>query len=117
MGIVILQNKASKKDIKLARKEYPNYIKITVDLEQKVVAIGGEYHADAEKILLEQYQSQQKNLWAGGYNIETKTFDTNALINMRSQDNPSSEVLDPNTREKILALVNDVLENIESLLE
>ena len=43
-------------DLVKAREEYPEYIKITADLEKRIVAIGGEYHADAEQILIKNFK-------------------------------------------------------------
>jgi hypothetical protein len=116
MAIVVLQKTVTKEDIKKSREEYPNYIKITVDLTQKIIAIGGEYHADAEKVLLEYHGSNQKDIWGGGYNIDLKEFETIAVINIRQPNNPSSEIIDTLARENFLKLVKIYLGNIESLL-
>ena len=116
MAIVVLQKTATKEDIKKSREEYLNYIKITVDLAQKMIAIGGEYHADAEKILLESHESAQKDIWGGGYNIDLKEFETIAVINIRQPNNPSSDIIDPVIRQNFLELVRIYLGNIEALL-
>jgi hypothetical protein len=116
MAIIVLQKTLTKKDIKNAREDYPNYIKITADLLQEIVAIGGEYHADAEKVLLENHGSKQKDIWGGGYNIDLGVFETNAVINIRQPDNPSSEIIDSFARENFLKLVKIHLGNIKSLL-
>ena len=104
MAIVVLTKKASKKDIKKATEEYPYYIKITADIRQEIIAIGGEYHADTEKILLEGSQSRQNDLWGGGLDLITGSFDTNAIINLRSGRNESTEILDPETRNRFLEI-------------
>ena len=49
--IIVLSKEASKEDIQNAKKEFGNYIKVVADTEKSIVAIGGKYHADAEKIL------------------------------------------------------------------
>ena len=116
MAVVILQEEPVKKDIEISREEYPNYIKITADLSQKIIAMGGEYHADAEKVLLENHGSKQKDIWGGGYNIDLKEFETIAVINIRQPNNPSSDIIDPAARENFLKLVKLYLGNIESLL-
>ena len=41
-------------------------VKYVVDVERGVVAIGGELHADAEQVLLEQ-GSRQADLWGANY--------------------------------------------------
>ena len=116
MAIVVLQKKPTKEDIKSAREEYPNYIKITADLAQEIIAIGGEYHADSQKIFLEEYGSKQKDIWGGGYNIILKKFEVNALVNLRPPENESMDILDPEIRNNFLELVEEKLSGIESLI-
>ena len=116
MAIVILQNKPTKENIKAAREEYPDYVKITVDLSQEIVLIGGEYHADSEKILIEKCGSKQKDIWGGGYNITLKKFETNAIINMRQPINDSTDILNPKIRDNFLKLVEEKLFNVEYLI-
>lgn len=103
MSIVILSKKATSQDLKKASHDYKTYIKITVDIEKKIIAIGGEYHADAEKLLLEN-GSLQKNIWGGGVDLILKRFETNAMINLRPTQNSSTEILDEKTREKFLKI-------------
>lgn len=110
MGIVIVKTGVSKKDFEEAKKDYGIYIKITADIETDIVALGGEYHADAERILLEN-GSKQENIWGGGINLETKTFETNAIINLRSGKNDSTEILNDNVKKKFLSLTKKVFKN------
>lgn len=116
MTIVVLQEKATKEDIVRSREEYQDYIKITADLSQGIVAIGGEYHADAEKTLLDKYGSKQKDIWGGGYNFTLKKFEVNAIINVRPSVNDSTDILDPAIRAGFLELVNKKLGDIQSLI-
>ena len=117
MAIIILQEKPTKENISKARKEHKEYIKITVDISQELVAIGGEYHADAEKILLDTYNSKQANIWGGGYNISTEKFETYAIINIRQDpDNQSMEIINPKIRKEFLQIVNKKLKDIKSLI-
>jgi hypothetical protein len=116
MAIIVLGRKITKDDIKKAREEYPNYIKITVDLLQKIVLIGGEYHADSEKILIDAYGSKQKDVWGGGYNVNTNKFEVNALVNLRPSTNDSMDILSPEIRNDFLGLVEQKLSDLKSLL-
>lgn len=117
MAIIVLQKKAKQKDILKAREEHKDYIKITADLTQKIVAIGGEYHADAEKILLEEHDSKQSDVWGGGFNISTNEIETIAIINIRQNpENKSMEIVNPKVRKRFLEVVNEKLKDIESLL-
>jgi hypothetical protein len=116
MSIVVIDKKLTKEYVDKAREEYPGYIKITVDLSQRIVLIGGEYHADSEKILLDDYSSKQHDIWGGGYNINTKKFEVNALVNLRPSVNDSMDILDPQIRNDFLNLAKEKLSNIQSLI-
>ena len=107
MAVVIIRDQITKKDIKTASEEYGDYIKIVVDVETGAIAIGGEWHADAEKILLEQ-DSKQQNLWGGGINMQTKKLDYTALINIRPKDNNNSmEILDTEIKSSFDKIVKE----------
>lgn len=97
--IVILKKKATKEQIIKASEEFKTYIKIVADIEKEIVAIGGKFHADAEKILLEN-GSLQDNLWGGGLDLLSGKTDMQAIINIRpSKNNDSMEILDPKIRD------------------
>jgi hypothetical protein len=116
MGIIIVGQEITKNDINASREDYPEYIKITADLDKEIVAIGGEYHADAERVLVERFDSKRSDIWGGGYNISTKAFEVNAMLNLKSGSNESLEILDPKIRTKFLEIIKNKLGNIESLI-
>lgn len=116
MSLVLVGENLTAADLEKAREEYKFYIKITVDLRQELVVVGGEYHADAEQLLLGKYGSLQSDIWGGGFNIEAKQFETNAIINLRSGVNDSMEILDADLRSRFLELVRSRLANILELL-
>lgn len=66
--------------------EFEVYIKTVIDIEKKVCSAGMSRHFEGEQILLEQ-GSQQKNIWGGGIDLETKEIDFNSFINIRPRDN------------------------------
>lgn len=114
--IIIISGELTLDDVKKSREDYEFYIKVTVDIEKEIVAIGGEYHADAEKVLINKHNSLSKNIWGGGYNIQLKSFETNAIINLRPGINDSMEIVDPDLRKKYIDLVKKRLEGIENLI-
>ena len=114
MAIIVIKEKLTSGDIKKAREDYEFYIKITVDIEKQIIALGGEYHADAEKVLIEEYNCSSKNIWGGGYNIKTKNFETNAMINLRPEVNDSMEIIDSDIRKRYIDLV---CTNLQSLMQ
>jgi len=115
MSVVILNHDLTSEDIQKAREEYDTYIKITIDLDQELVAIGGEYHADAQEILIREYGGK-KNIWGGGYSLLTKQFETNAMVNIHPETNPAMEILDPKIREEFLKIAREKLKDIEKLI-
>jgi len=60
--ILILKDKATKEQIQEVTKIYEGYTKVVVDIEQSVLAAGGEYHIDCEEALIAD-GSDQSNLW------------------------------------------------------
>ena len=107
MAVVFIENRVAPDDIKKAQEEYGSYIKIVVDVENELIVIGGEWHADGEKLLLEKGASQ-RNIWGGGIDSDTKNIDTVALINLRpGLDNNSQEILDKKIRDEFVKIVKE----------
>ncbi|MEA1926248.1 MAG: DUF5674 family protein [Patescibacteria group bacterium] len=109
----IVKDKISIKDLKkLAEEIFGNFVKAVVDIDKKIMAIGGELHSDEEALLLKK-GSEQKNLW--GINIYPEIEDENriefdSMINLRpSQKNRSRGVDDPEIRKKIVGIVNNLI--------
>lgn len=109
VGIVKVEKKLTKKAFNEVKKDYKTYIKITTDITIGKALLGGEYHADAEKILLDE-GSRQEDIWGGGFNLESKNFDTNAIINLR-RGNDSTEILDSIARKKFLAVSKKIFKD------
>lgn len=83
---------------------FSDYIKVVADINQKILYGGSEFHADIEKILLDQ-GSLQENIWGGGVNLKTRKIDCLAIINIRPGVNPDPNILDQNVREKFINVV------------
>jgi len=105
MAVVLIKNKITKRELIKAQEDYGLYIKVVVDLESETITIGGQWHADGEKLLLEA-GSKQENLWGGGIDIKTKTIEAVALINIRPRSgNDSQEILDKKCRQGFVKIV------------
>jgi len=93
----------------IAKQQFGDMVKAVVDVEQGIMAIGGELHSDEEAVLLDQ-GSAQRHLW--GINIypdkpldEWIEFDS--MINVRpSAGNRSRNVESSEIREAITKIVN-----------
>ncbi|MBI3283102.1 hypothetical protein HYZ70_03445 [Candidatus Curtissbacteria bacterium] len=107
MAVVVVEEKITLEQLALAKEEYGEFIKVVVDIEKEILAAGGEWHADAEKILLEQ-GSRQEDLWGGGINLNTRQITFTALINMRPKLSRSQEVLDQKIREIMGNMIKSV---------
>jgi len=107
--LLLIGKRATKKELDSLGEHFKGYIKIVVDLEKEVLAGGADRHSDEEKALLEE-GSKQKDLWGGGFDLETKEIDYNSVINLRpSQDNPSRDILSGELREKFEKIVKKLL--------
>lgn len=98
--------------VALAQRQFGELIKAAVDVERKVLAVGGELHSDEEALLIED-GSRQEDVW--GINIypqrsEEERVEFDSLINVRpSQHNRSRGVENAEIRARILRIVADLL--------
>jgi len=107
--IIITTIKPTEEEIDKMLEDFESYIKVVIDIEEGILAGGGDRHFDAEQLLLEQ-GSKQANLWGGGIDWETKEIDYNSMINLRpTQDNPSRDILDINIRIKFDEIMKKIL--------
>lgn len=114
MDIKIIQEKLTRQELSaMAQRGFGDFVKAVVDLEQEIMAVGGELHADEEALLLER-GSKQENLW--GVNLYPAIFDASwiefdSMINIRPrQGNRSRAVEDAATRQKIIEIVSKWVE-------
>lgn len=112
--IVVIRQKISKEELKqLAERRFGDMVKVVVDISRRIMAAGGELHADEEAVLIED-GSDQQNLW--GINIypdepEEKMIEFDSMINIRpSQENRSRNVENAEVREKIINIVKNLVE-------
>jgi hypothetical protein len=92
----------------LAADGFGDLVKAVVDIERKIMAVGGELHSDEEAVLLEQ-GSEQRHLW--GINIypglpQEEWVEFDSMINIRpAQGNRSRGVDDSAIRERVIQIV------------
>ena len=86
-------------------------IKFVVDIEKELVAMGGEFHADAEAMLLDE-GSNQENIWGGNIYID-KTgklrVEYTAMINIRPTANNRSMLVEDEAVQKSMQRILDQL--------
>ncbi len=112
--IFIVSKKISKDELKqLTERRFGDLVKAVVDIENGIMAVGGELHADEEAMLLGG-GSKQQDLW--GINLypdepEDKWIEFDSVINIRpSQGNHSRDVENSAIREKITNIVKILIE-------
>lgn len=79
----------SKEEVMQLEEVFETYIKTVIDIEKKICSAGMDRHYEGEQILLKE-GSIQRNLWGGGVDIESKIIDFNSFINIRPNDNNTS---------------------------
>jgi hypothetical protein len=101
----IIDSPTSWSDIALmAEAGFGEMVKAVVDVEREIMAVDAELHSDEEALLLED-GSEQRHLW--GINLYPE-FDS--MINVRpSQGNRSRGVEDPETRARIVLIVESLI--------
>jgi len=96
-----------------AKGLFGDMIKVVVDVRRRIMAIGGELHADEERVLLED-GSAQPDLWdINLYNEipHPDWLEFDSMINLRpNQGNRSRGVEDPSLQERIPAIVQDLVQ-------
>lgn len=108
--IKIVKDQISLEELQtLAKEFYGAMIKGVADIERGVAAFGGEYHMEANMILIED-GSGQSNLW--GFNVYFKKpredwLEYISLINIRPVDgNFDMMIGDEQIRNKVKEIVN-----------
>ena len=114
MEIIILRAPMARRDlIKIAQEGFGDFVKAVVDVEQEIMAIGGQLHADAEAVMREQSGGERGNLW--GINLypeksEDERVEFDSMINLKpASGNRSRGVDDPALREKIKRIITALI--------
>ena len=89
---------------RLVKAHFEDMVKYVVDVERRLIAIGGEMHVDGEQALLEA-GSRQRDLWGANYypgRGPEGCIEYTSLINIRpAAGNRGMEIQDPALRERV----------------
>jgi hypothetical protein len=109
MNIVIVKDTIGLEELrKIGAEFYENMVKGVVDVEEGIVAFGGEFHIDANAELV-RAGAKQPNVW--GFNVyfdrqRESWIEYISLINIRpAQGNTDMEVKDEDLRKKMKAII------------
>jgi hypothetical protein len=97
---------------------FEDMVKYVVDVERGVVAVGGEMHADAEQVLLDD-GSRQADLWGANYypgRGPEESIEYTSLINISpARGNRSMEIQLPEVRSRVREVTRALLGSGEAL--
>ena len=99
--------------LSIASEAFGDVVKAAVDVEQEIMAVGGELHADEEVLLMESEGSKRENIW--GINIypkksEEEWIQFDSMINIKpSLGNRSRGVEDKALAGKIRNIVKKLI--------
>jgi hypothetical protein len=78
-------------------------------IQLKILAGGGEMHADCEQVLIE-HGSEQEDIWGANWYPDEQRIEYEALINIRpSQGNRSMVIQSEELRQKVKVVVISIL--------
>ncbi|KKT21679.1 MAG: hypothetical protein UW05_C0005G0020 [Candidatus Giovannonibacteria bacterium GW2011_GWC2_43_8] len=96
MNIKIIDKKITEPELReIAKDFYGEMVKGVVDIEREIIVMGGEYHMDANVILMEN-GSKQQDVWGFNWYFD-KTGD--------AQSNRTMEVQNVSLRNKMKAII------------
>lgn len=109
MEIILVKDKIHLEQLKkLAKEGFGELVKTVVDVENEVMVVGGEWHSEAESLLL-QNGSKQENLWGVNlypFNVQADFIAFQSLINIRPrQNNRQMMIQDDALRDKIRKII------------
>ena len=111
----LVEEKISNEELKeMSEKMFDGLVKAVVDIEKEIMVVDAEMHADQEEFLL-QNGSEQKDLWGINFYPEEAGsedwLEFDSMINLRpSQNNRSRSVESEETRNKIIEVVEKLVE-------
>jgi len=95
----------------MAKERFGDLVKAVVDIEQEIMAVGGEMHADEEAVLMEKEKSKRENTW--GINIypeKEESIEFDSVINLKpSFGNRSRNVENQEIKNKIREIIDKLI--------
>ena len=98
---------------RIAAEQFGDFVKAVVDIEQGIMAIGGELHADIEVFLIEQIGSKSEFTW--GINLYPEKvgdefIEFDSMINLKpAHGNRSRGIGDVQVQERIRNIVKKLI--------
>lgn len=98
--------------VEITKANYGTMVKVDVDVERKILAIGGEWHSEGDE-LLHANGSHRNNVWGANFypwNSTNKRIEYISLINIKpSAGHTTMEIKDPVLQKKIRSVIEKLL--------
>ena len=107
--IHLLKAAATDEQVKQMLEVHESYIKVAVDVENQILAGGGEFHADCEALLVEDGGKKQE-IWGADWIPDTKEVRFGSLINIRGKVNKGMEIADSEIRRQVEGIIRKLLD-------
>jgi len=110
MIIRIIETPITRAEAKEVAKEfYGDMVKGVADIEREIIALGGEWHMDANVKLIER-GSKQNTIWGFNFYPDKDRIEYTSLINIRpAQQNRKIEIQDKELKRKIEQVIRKLI--------
>ena len=110
MRIDIIEKPITRAEAKdIAKDLYEDMVKGVVDVEREMLALGGEWHMDANVELIKS-GSKQCDVWGFNYYPDEHHIEFVSLINIRpAQNNRKIEIQDETLRKRMDAIIRKLI--------
>ena len=110
MPIQIIRSSINRFQLRqIAKERFGDMVKVAVDIEQEIIALGGELHVDEQIALIESEGSKHENIW--GVNLyperdSDEFIEFDSMINIKPNlGNRTRGIDDEQIREKVKSVV------------
>jgi len=114
--IKIIKESISKEELqKFAAETFGDMVKVVADVERGIMAVGAEFHAEEEAMLIEREGSKREHAW--GFNIypeklESEWIEFDSMVNIKpALGNRSRAISDEVVKEKIRNIVKELVKD------
>ena len=110
----IVKGKISRDELIMIMKEnFADMVKLAVDINKEILAIGGEWHSDGDELLSKEEGYSRENVWGVNFyprNPPEKRIDCISLINIKPGFGyRQMEIQDKEIRERIRKVIEKLL--------
>jgi len=111
--IHLLTQSSTSRQVSEMLEVYPILVKIVVDIRRRMLAGGGEMHADCEALLLAE-GSEQDDLWGANWYPAEQRVEFESLINIRPRlGNRGIIIQSEEIRQQVAAITHELLGGVQ----